>query len=167
MLKFRRSLHNDACIGTIMADQSSPPRRPESGTVRKSNYLVLYVEDAPDVRGLYATYLRKAGMRVAEATNGVEGVERAIELQPALILMDLQMPMVDGYEATRRLRKHPRTKHIPVVVLSAHGYRGHIREAAACGCHEYLTKPVHGYDLVKVVIDLLEKNDPTLKTGTK
>lgn len=130
------------------------------------NYLVLYVEDAPDVRGLYATYLRNAGLRVAEATNGVEGVERAIELQPALILMDLQMPMVDGYEATRRLKKHPRTQHIPVVVLSAYGYRGHLREASSCGCDAYLTKPVHGYDLVKVVVELLEKTDPTLKAGS-
>jgi CheY-like chemotaxis protein len=129
--------------------------------------LILYVEDAPDVRGLYATYLRKAGLRVAEAANGVEGVERAIELQPALVLMDLQMPMVDGYEATRRLKKHPRTKHIPVVILSAHGYRGHIREASSCGCDEYLTKPVHGDELVRIVLDLLEKKEPTEQTGTK
>jgi CheY-like chemotaxis protein len=162
-----------------MADESSPPlRRLGSGvrSVRSMNHLVLYVEDAPDIRGLYATYLRKAGLRVAEASNGVEGVERAIELQPALVLMDLQLPMVDGYEATRRLKKHPRTKHIPVVVLSALDCRD--REAsigreggesvAAFVCDAFLTKPIHGNDLVKVVVDLLEKNASELRsTGTR
>jgi len=118
--------------------------------------LVLFVEDAADVRSLHAIHLRKAGYRVAEATNGVEGVERAIELQPALVLMDLAMPLVDGFEATRRLKNHPKTAHIPVIVLTAYGYQGYLREAAACRCDAFLTKPVSGAELVERVRSVLD-----------
>src|SRR5436190_856415 len=99
-----------------------PEQRTISGTVRKSGQLILIIEDHPDIRGLYATYLRRAGFRVAEAGNGVEGVERAIAIRPDAVVMDLQMPCCDGYEATRRLKHHSRTKNVPVIVASAYGY---------------------------------------------
>lgn len=128
-----------------------------SGTVRKTtNQLILYVEDVSDVRRAYATFLRRAGFRVAEATNGVEAVERAIELVPDLIVMDLGMPLCDGYEATKRIKHHPKTAHVPVLVLTAHGYRAHLVAAHDVGCDDVLVKPVNGADFVQRVIEMLE-----------
>jgi CheY-like chemotaxis protein len=143
----------------------------ESGTVRKTTALVLYVEDSADIRGAYSTFLRRAGFRVAEAADGVEGVERAIELQPDLIVMDLALPVVDGCEATRRLKNNPRTKDIPVLALTAHGYRAHMVAAHDAGCDEYLIKPVSGRDLVQRVMEMIaaralaKKSEPSSDGG--
>jgi len=78
----------------------------------KSPPLVLVVEDYQDAREMYAAYLQFSGYRVAEATNGIEAIERANELMPDIILMDLALPKMDGWEATRRLKLDDRTKHI-------------------------------------------------------
>ena len=77
------------------------------------NALVLVVEDYQDAREMYAAYLQFSGYRVAEATNGLEAIEKAIQLMPDIILMDLALPKMDGWEATKRLKSDPRTKHIP------------------------------------------------------
>jgi len=128
----------------------------DSVAVARAPDLVLFVEDAADTRGLHTIHLRKAGYRVAEATNGVEGVERAIQLQPSLVLMDLAMPLVDGFEATRRLKNHPKTAHIPVIILTSYGYQGYLKEAAACGCDGFLTKPVGGPALIERVRSMID-----------
>src|SRR5918992_2526188 len=90
--------------------------------MEKSNTepLVLVVEDYQDAREMYAAYLTFSGYRVAEATNGVEAVEKTIELMPDIILMDLALPRMDGWEATRRLKLDERTRHIPIVALTRH-----------------------------------------------
>ena len=116
--------------------------------------MVLIVEDDPDNRAIYQTILEHAGYRVVLAVNGQEGVERATAQPPDLILMDLSMPVMDGWEAIRQLRSDPRTASVPACVLSAHvivdgGYHAAIR----AGFQGYLTKPVEPKHVLKEVRD--------------
>jgi CheY-like chemotaxis protein len=108
---------------------------------RKTPPLVLVVEDYQDAREMYAAYLTFSGFRVAEATNGVEAIEKTIELLPDIILMDLALPRMDGWEATRRLKMDERTKHIPIVALTGHALAGHAEGARQAGCDAFVTKP--------------------------
>jgi two-component system, cell cycle response regulator DivK len=103
--------------------------------------LVLVVEDYQDAREMYAAYLQFSGYRVAEATNGLEAIEQALELMPDIILMDLALPKVDGWEATKRLKSDERTKHIPIVALTGHALAGFAEGAREAGCDSFVTKP--------------------------
>ena len=103
--------------------------------------LVLVVEDYQDAREMYAAYLQFSGYRVAEATNGLEAIEKTLELFPDIILMDLALPKMDGWEATRRLKSDERTKHIPIVALTGHALAGHAEGARQAGCDSFVTKP--------------------------
>jgi CheY-like chemotaxis protein len=106
-----------------------------------SEPLVLVVEDYQDAREMYSAYLQFSGYRVAEATNGLEAIETAIQLMPDIILMDLALPKVDGWEATKRLKSDPRTKHIPIVALTGHALAGFAEGAREAGCDAFVTKP--------------------------
>src|SRR4029079_11898451 len=103
--------------------------------------LVLVVEDYQDAREMYSAYLQFSGYRVAEATNGLEAIEKTIELMPDIILMDLALPKVDGWEATKRLKSDERTKHIPIVALTGHALAGFAEGAREAGCDSFVTKP--------------------------
>ena len=103
--------------------------------------LVLVVEDYQDAREMYSAYLKFSGYRVAEAANGVEAIEKTLELFPDIILMDLALPKMDGWEATRRLKMDERTRHIPVVALTGHALAGHAEGARQAGCDSFVTKP--------------------------
>ncbi len=103
--------------------------------------LVLVVEDYRDAREMYAAYLQFSGYRVAEATDGVEAIEKALDLMPDIILMDLALPKMDGWEATRRLKLDERTRHIPIVALTGHALAGHAEGARQAGCDAFITKP--------------------------
>lgn len=103
--------------------------------------LVLVVEDYQDAREMYAAYLQFSGYRVAEATNGLEALEQAAELMPDIILMDLALPKMDGWEATRRLKLDEKTRHIPIVALTGHALAGHAEGARQAGCDAFVTKP--------------------------
>jgi two-component system, cell cycle response regulator DivK len=103
--------------------------------------LVLVVEDYQDAREMYVEYLRYSGFRVAEARNGIEALDQAFELRPDIILMDLALPRMDGWEATRRLKADDRTRHIPVVALTGHALAGHAEGAKQAGCDAFVTKP--------------------------
>jgi two-component system cell cycle response regulator DivK len=105
------------------------------------NPLVLVVEDYEDAREMYAAYLKFSGYRVAEAANGVEALERTRELMPDIILMDLALPKMDGWEATRRLKADERTRHIPIVALTGHALAGFAEGARQAGCDAFVTKP--------------------------
>jgi CheY-like chemotaxis protein len=107
----------------------------------KPGALVLVVEDYQDAREMYVEYLKFSGFRVAEARNGLEAIDRAQTLLPDIILMDLALPRMDGWEATRRLKSDPRTKHIPVVALTGHALAGHAEGARQAGCDAFVTKP--------------------------
>jgi len=103
--------------------------------------LVLVVEDYQDAREMYAAYLQFSGYEVAEAVDGVEAIEKALELMPDIILMDLALPKMDGWEATRRLKSDDRTRHIPIVALTGHALAGHAEGARQAGCDAFVTKP--------------------------
>ncbi len=103
--------------------------------------LVLVVDDYQDAREMYAEYLSVSGFRVAEARTGLEAVEQAFALLPDLILMDLSLPEVDGWEATRRLKADERTARIPIVVLTGHTLAGAADDARRAGCDAFVTKP--------------------------
>ena len=117
--------------------------------------LILVVDDYQDAREMYAEYLQYSGFRVAEARNGNEAVTQAFELKPALILMDLSLPGMDGWEATRVLKADERTKHIPVVALTGHALAGASEGARKAGCDSFVTKPCLPDDLVVEVRRML------------
>jgi CheY-like chemotaxis protein len=123
--------------------------------------LILVVDDYQDAREMYAEYLQFSGFRVAEAKNGNEAVEKAFALKPDLILMDLSLPGMDGWEATRRLKADDATKHIPVVALTGHALAGASEGAKKAGCDSFVTKPCLPDDLVVEVRRMLT----TVKQG--
>lgn len=110
-------------------------------TEPKDSPLVLVVEDYQDAREMYAAYLQFSGYRVAEATNGLEAIEQAKAVMPDIILMDLALPKMDGWEATRRLKMDETTRHIPIVALTGHALAGHAEGARQAGCDSFVTKP--------------------------
>jgi CheY-like chemotaxis protein len=122
--------------------------------------LVLVVEDYQDAREMYAAYLQFSGFDVAEATNGIEAIEKAQTLMPDIVLMDLALPRMDGWEATRRLKNDQRTKHIPVVALTGHALAGHAEGARQAGCDAFVTKPCLPDALVAEIKRLLEQQGP-------
>jgi two-component system cell cycle response regulator DivK len=103
--------------------------------------LILVVDDFLDSRQMYAEYLLFSGLRVEEAENGHEALEKAFAMRPDLIVMDLSLPGIDGWEATRRLKADPRTKRIPVIALTGHALAGHSKGATDAGCDAFITKP--------------------------
>ncbi|HEY7411601.1 MAG TPA: response regulator [Vicinamibacteria bacterium] len=109
--------------------------------------LVLVVDDSDDNRDLYAQYLMFRGFRVATAASGEESLERAAQLQPGAVVMDLHMPGMGGWEAVRRLKAEPATRAIPVVVLTADAFPAARTEAEAAGCEGYCHKPCLPQDL--------------------
>ena len=117
--------------------------------------LILVVDDYQDAREMYAEYLQFSGFRVAEARNGNEAVEQAFALKPALILMDLSLPGMDGWEATRRLKADEATRHIPIVALTGHALAGASEGARRAGCDSFVTKPCLPDDLVVEVRRML------------
>ena len=117
--------------------------------------LILVVDDYQDAREMYAEYLQFSGFRVAEARNGNEAVEQAFALLPDLILMDLSLPGMDGWEATRVLKADDRTKNIPVVALTGHALAGASEGAKKAGCDSFVTKPCLPDDLVVEVRRML------------
>ena len=117
--------------------------------------LILVVDDYQDAREMYAEYLQFSGFRVAEAKNGNEAVEQALALKPDLILMDLSLPGMDGWEATRRLKADDTTKHIPIVALTGHALAGASEGAKKAGCDSFVTKPCLPDDLVVEVRRML------------
>ena len=103
---------------------------------------ILYIEDHPAQRDIMAQMLELSGYEVAVAADGVDGVERARSWSPDLILMDLRMPRMDGFEAIRELRKDPNTADIPIIAISAWASAKHKERAMDAGANEHFTKPV-------------------------
>jgi CheY-like chemotaxis protein len=120
----------------------------------------LVVEDYQDAREMYAAYLQFSGFRVAEATNGFEAIDKTLELMPDIILMDLALPKMDGWEATRRLKLDDRTCHIPVVALTGHALAGHAEGARQAGCDSFVTKPCLPDALVAEIQRMLAARKP-------
>lgn len=103
--------------------------------------LVLLVEDQTDLRRLYAEQLTMSGFDVIEAGDGADAISRTTERGPDVVLMDLSLPGIDGWEATTRLKNDERTAHIPVVALTAHDGAGELERATRAGCDWFVPKP--------------------------
>jgi CheY-like chemotaxis protein len=110
--------------------------------------LILLVEDYEDAREMYAEYLEYSGYRVETARDGAEAIKKARELRPDLILMDLSLPGIDGWEATRMLKADPDTAGITVVALSAHALAAEGQRAFDAGCDGFIAKPCLPPELV-------------------
>lgn len=136
----------------------TPSVSPATAPDLSSAPLVLVVEDYPDAREMYVEYLKFSGFRVAEARNGIEALDRAFELHPDVILMDLALPRMDGWEATRRLKTDDRTRSIPVVALTGHALAGHAEGARLAGCDVFVTKPCLPGMLVDEIRRLIRKS---------
>jgi CheY-like chemotaxis protein len=103
--------------------------------------LVLVVEDQDELRRLYAEQLTLSGFDVIEAANGQDAISHTSARSPDVVLMDLSLPVLDGWEATRRLKADTRTAHIPVVALTAHDGSGELQRATRAGCDWFVPKP--------------------------
>lgn len=125
--------------------------------------LILIVDDFEDNRRIYVQFLTFSGFRVAEAENGKEALDLAFTLRPDLIVMDLSLPVMDGWEATRRLKSDDRTRDIPVVALTGHALTGHSKGAKEAGCDAYVPKPCLPEDLLEAIRPLLERATPGVK----
>ena len=102
---------------------------------------ILYIEDTENNRILVTRQLERKGYHVLTAQDAAEGLNLAAKEQPDLILMDMGLPDLDGWEATRILKAHPQLKHIPVIALTAHVMQGDRESSLAAGCDDYDTKP--------------------------
>ena len=151
-----------AADATASSDESSSSAGEAAGA------LVLVVDDYQDAREMCCEYLSYCGFRVAEARNGLEAIEKATQLLPDLILMDLSLPGMDGWEATRRLKADDKTKKIPVVALTGHALAGHSEGAKAAGCDAFITKPCMPDALVAEVKRMLDgtKGKSRSKSGS-
>jgi CheY-like chemotaxis protein len=144
----------------------APAPQDEDDIPDASKPLVLVVDDYQDAREMCCEYLAFTGFRTAEARNGSEALEQAKKLLPDCIIMDLSLPVLDGWEATRRLKADPKTKAIPVVALTGHALTGHSEGAREAGCDAFLTKPCLPdamVDEVRRMLDLRQK--PRGKNG--
>lgn len=119
---------------------------------------ILVAEDERDIRELIAFTLRFAGFDVLLATNGAEAVEVAEAEKPDLILLDVRMPRMSGYEACRRLKENPQTASLPVVFLSAKGQDSEIQQGLDSGAEEYILKPFAPDELIQQVRDILNRH---------
>ena len=127
---------------------------------------ILLVEDNEDNRIIYSTVLRHLGYEVVEALDGVEAVAQARSRQPDLILMDISIPELDGWEATRILRADATTRHIPIVALTAHALSDDRERAQAVGFTAYLAKPIEPRAVVAEVQRWIGKNGSDAKPAT-
>ncbi|HEY4688940.1 MAG TPA: response regulator [Anaerolineae bacterium] len=118
---------------------------------------ILIAEDERDIRDLIAFSLRYGGFEVVEASNGAEAVEQAVAVKPDLILMDVRMPRMTGYEACRQLKSMDDMKRIPIIFLSAKGQEQEIQQGLDAGAEEYILKPFAPEDLVNKVREILQR----------
>jgi two-component system cell cycle response regulator DivK len=117
---------------------------------------ILVVEDTADNRQILRDLLTSAGYELVEAMDGAAGVAAAVEHLPDLILMDIQLPVLDGYEATRRIKAHAATACIPVIAVTSYALSGDEEKARAAGCDGYVAKPFSPRQLLATVRKFLD-----------
>lgn len=123
-----------------------------------SQPLILIAEDERDIRELIFFTLQLAGHQVIQVANGEEAVTAAMSNTPDLILMDVRMPKMTGYEACKELKEHSETKDIPIVFLSAKGQEAEIKQGIELGAEEYILKPFAPDELSRRVSDILRRH---------
>lgn len=140
--------------------RATPPVVHESGArplhLKGNGRLVLVVDDVEDNREIYAGYFAHHGFRVEEACDGAEALDKIAQTMPDVIIMDLAMPVLDGWETTRRIKSDERTKHIVVVAVTGHVFGENLRRAEEAGADAVLTKPCRPHDVLEIVVQLLD-----------
>ncbi len=134
---------------------AATPAAPSNGSSRRT---VMIVDDSPTIRKILGLTLERAGYKVVAEPDGESAIERLIQVVPDLILLDIAMPKLDGYEVCKRIKQDPRTENVPVVMLSGKGaffdkVKGHM-----AGATEYLTKPFETPDVLAVVTTYCERS---------
>lgn len=124
------------------------------------NTTIMVAEDFTDSRLMIKFFLEMRGYRVVEAVNGQEAAEVAWRERPGLILLDLSLPIVDGFAATRLIRKRVELRNVPIIIISGHDPARYRTAAIAAGCNEYLTKPINLDALDSLVSNLLSNRQP-------
>jgi CheY-like chemotaxis protein len=119
-------------------------------------HTILVVDDFDDTRLLLRTWLRKKGYRVVEAENGNEAIAKAREIEPDLIIMDVEMPELDGLSATRQIRTLKDSTVLPIIAVSAYGADQFREQAIAAGCNEYVSTPFEPDELEKLISSLIK-----------
>ena len=119
-------------------------------------HTILVVDDFDDTRLLLRTWLRKKGYRVVEAENGNEAIAKAREIEPDLIIMDVEMPELDGLSATRQIRTLKDSTVLPIIAVSAYGADQFREQAIAAGCNEYVSTPFEPDELEKLISSLVK-----------
>lgn len=117
---------------------------------------ILLVEDSEMNWDMLSRRLGRKGYEVIVATNGRQGVDMALSEAPDLILMDMSLPVLDGWEATRQIKAMPKTRAIPIIALTAHAMSGDREQALGAGCDDYDTKPIEFHRLLQKMQALLE-----------
>ena len=123
--------------------------------------LILVVEDQEDLRGVLHDLLTGSGYTVIEAGDGQTGVAAALSERPDLILMDIQLPMLDGYDATRQIKADPNLKATPIIAVSSFAMKGDEEKARASGCEHYITKPYSPVQLLRIIRGFLGEQSPS------
>jgi two-component system, cell cycle response regulator DivK len=118
---------------------------------------ILVVDDFADTRLLLRTYLERRGFRVVEAENGLQAVDQATTESPDLIIMDMQMPQLDGLSATRRIRDLKALDSVPIIAVSAYGADQFREQALAAGCNEYVSTPFEPSTLEGIIRSLVHR----------
>jgi two-component system cell cycle response regulator DivK len=116
---------------------------------------ILIVEDQEDLRGVLRDLLSGSGYAVVEAADGQDGVSKAKSERPDLILMDIQLPVIDGYEATRQIKVDPMLAKTPIIAVSSFAMKGDEEKARAAGCDHYVTKPYSPLQLLRTIRAIL------------
>jgi len=116
---------------------------------------ILVAEDQEDLRAILRDYLTASGYAVVEAVDGVESVAKAASDRPDLVLMDIQLPLLDGYEATRQIKALPGLAAIPIIAVSSFAMKGDEEKARAAGCDDYVTKPYSPVQLLRIIRGVL------------
>jgi two-component system cell cycle response regulator DivK len=119
---------------------------------------ILVVEDQEDNRQILRDLLSNAGYEMTEAVNGEEALAEVARQRPDLILMDIQLPVMDGYEATRRIRINPDMKSLPIIAVTSYALAGDESKALAAGCDAYVTKPFSPRQLLAKIREYLPKS---------
>jgi two-component system cell cycle response regulator DivK len=121
---------------------------------------ILLVEDNELNRDMLSRRLQRRGFEVVNAVNGQEGVEMAHSEAPELILMDISLPVMDGWEAARKIKTSPKTRSTPIIALTAHAMVGDREKSLEAGCDDYDTKPIDFQRLLQKMKTLMEKKTP-------
>lgn len=123
---------------------------------------ILVVDDEPDIRQLIAFTLQFAGHKISQAANGSDAVEMTLQTQPDLIIMDVRMPKMNGYEACQIIKKTDATQHIPIVFLSAKAQDEDVTAGITVGAAEYIMKPFSPQELMQRIDEILNNANPNI-----